>query len=175
MSAGIHTYFIRLFFICAASIFCEIISENTKAGKSSVGTALKLVCSLCICITVFSFFRTDDLLSGLQGMLDAVEKAGSAAAFAPDETLLLEKTRMQLEKQIDTDIFENCGIKPTDVSIQFTIRQTVSGTDVGVASLSILLPDGTPPSLQSAVSTHTQNLLGCTATVSNSKSTGTSE
>ena len=165
MFTGLHDYFIKLFFICAASVICEWLCENTKSGKESVGAALKVVCALCVCVTVFSVFMSEKVWQNAAGFISSVTDAGSAAALAPDESTLIEQTRKQLEKQICRKIFENYGINAEQVCIQFTVKQTETGTDAELSSLTVILPDDTPQALRDTVKSGCEALLGITADI----------
>ena len=52
-----HSFFCRLFFVCAAALLCEVLSENTQSSSGKgLSAAIKTVCALCVCVSVFSFF-----------------------------------------------------------------------------------------------------------------------
>lgn len=78
---------------------------------------------------------------------------------------LIEQSRIALESELSQSIFENYGIKPADISIQFSINHNQDETQVSVSALQLLFPWGTPQNKASAAASYAKNMLGCQATV----------
>ena len=91
-------YFCRLFLICAAVLICELLCEHTGKG---IKAALKVVCGLCVCLTVFSFFGNSFLPTTdfhADALLPKKNVLPAKANFEP----LLKRTAKQIEAEIGT-------------------------------------------------------------------------
>lgn len=95
MFEGIHEYFARLLFICCSCIICELVSEYAHSKSSSVSQALNVVCCLCVCVTVFSFFTGgSDIFPEAENILKSAENAGSAYSAQTGSDALIEQSRI---------------------------------------------------------------------------------
>ncbi len=132
---------VRLFLVCASALLCELIGGYAK--KNACFKALKTVCSLCVCVTVFSFFGKGARggLSETLDVLDTVEETvltgvSSVSAEASEEALL-EKTRTLLENELKEEIFEEYGINPTRLCISFSVERKNESTTAEVSSVEV--------------------------------------
>lgn len=142
MREFLQSGFTRLFFVCATALLCDLLAENAK--KSSCYKALKLICALCVCLTVFSLFSND--LSD-EKLKQAFEKAEQSMASpvtprAEPEAALLEKTRVELTKQTKQILFEKYGITPTGLDISFNVTKQDGQTIVSIDSVQAFWEEG---------------------------------
>lgn len=143
----------RLFLVCASAILCELIGGYAK--KNACFRTLKTVCSLCVCVTVFSFFggNADGTLSEVFDALESLSSAHTSSSTydASPERALLEKTRTALEDEVKKEIFENCGINPTRLCISFSVERENGSTAVSVSSVEVQFdPDADEQARQKA-------------------------
>ena len=153
-------YISRLFFICAAAALCDIICSHTS-GKSTA-KAVNLVCSLCVCLTVFAFFfDVSAFVEDFSRLTDEALQLSSEDASETNELTLIENTRKELENNIFDAILKKYGIKCQSVSIDFNIERKDGITDVTVSGISITLPSKEEDSLISAVKSDLEEMFGC--------------
>lgn len=166
MTESLHGYFVRLFLICLAAALAEMICEHTKSAGGSVGNAVRLICSLCVCVTVFSAFLSG---TGITEKAEDLWNYAEQSTFSQEETsgtaMLMEQTRQNLENELAAKIFEHYGIKTTAVRIEFSMNRTENGTEVSVAALEIRFPAGTPTADTLAVKSYAESVLGCNCVV----------
>lgn len=148
-------YFCRLFLICAAVLICELLCEHTGKG---IKAALKVVCGLCVCLTVFSFFGnsffpTTDFHA--DALLPEKNVLPAQANFEP----LLERTAKQIEAEIGTAVFEKYGIKPVSLCIDWTVTEKDAETEIGIAAFSVEFASGVSEESQNAVKDYINTLL----------------
>lgn len=156
-------YITKLFIVCTASYMCELICKNTADPKSTVSTAVKLICSLCICITVFSiFFSGDKILNDFGNLADYSENIVNNP-FSEDT--VIENTKTTLEHNLSDAIFESFGIKPVSVCIEFIIKRNNNITDVTLSEADIILPEENDKNLLASVKNYLEGALGCPVTV----------
>ncbi len=149
-------YFCRLFLICAAVLICELLCEHTGKG---IKAALKVVCGLCVCLTVFSFFE-NSFLPATDFHADALlpESSETLSANANLEPLL-KRTAKQIEAEIGTAVFEKYGIKPVSLCIDWTVTEKDAETEIGIAAFSVEFASGVSIENQNAVKDYINTLL----------------
>lgn len=148
-------YFCRLFLICAAVLICELLCEHTGKG---IRAALKVVCGLCVCLTVFSFFGNSFLPTTdfhADALLPKKNVLPAQANFEP----LLERMAKQIEAKIDTAVFEKYGIKPISLCIDWTVTEKDAETEIGIAAFSVEFASGVSIENQNAVKDYINTLL----------------
>ena len=161
------SYIAKLFWICAASLICELICKNTSDSKNSTFSAVKLICSLCICITVFSaFLPGSKILEDLEN-LTYTQENNEYDMFSENE--LIDNTRLTLETNISEAVFSSFGIKPTHVSIEFIIKRNSNITDVVISKADIILPEEASENLLVSVKNYAGETLGCDVIVRRDK------
>lgn len=153
------SYIAKLFWICASSLICELICKNTSDSKSSTSSAVKLICSLCICITVFSAFLPGSKIIEDFENFTYTQENKSYDLFSENE--LIENTRSTLENNLSEAIFLSFGIKPTRVSIEFIIKRNNNITDVTLSKAEIILPEQDGENLLVSVKNYAAGTLGC--------------
>ena len=153
-------YISRLFFVCAAAALCDIICNHTS-GKS-IAKAVNLVCSLCVCLTVFAFFfDASAVADGFSSITDEALRLSSEDASEANELTLIENTRKELENNISDAILKKYGIKCQSVSIDFNIERKDGITDVTVSEISVTVPSKDTDSFISAVKSYLEEMFGC--------------
>ena len=111
-----ESIFARLFIICASAIICEIICENTSCSET-----VKTVCSLCICVAIFTCFIPEkNVFENFYSSFTYSEEKTEDVSKGQISSEIIEKTKIQLEKNISGYISENFGINPDTVCIQFS-------------------------------------------------------
>ena len=151
-------YFITLFLVCVLCALCDIVSGFTSEGLTR---ALKLVCSLTLLLAVFpsafSGCGKDDLQALTTKLTDF-----NAAKFSDTNTdsVIIEKSKNELENNVSLAIYEKFGIKPDSVSIEFTVDKKENATDVSVASINVQMPKNTDKAIISAVNLFINELFG---------------
>ncbi len=158
-----HSFFCRLFFVCAAALLCEVLSENTQSSSGKgLSAAIKTVCALCVCVSVFSFFGN---ITG-KGNFDistffALPEVSEEQVTSGTEnfSLLLEKTKAELETQIKNAVSDKYGINPDAVRIDLTVNKKNSGTEVTLSSVSLSFGEETPEELRNTAQSYVNGLL----------------
>lgn len=161
----IGEYVTKLFYICTGAVICDLICGSSSFSKGNK-EVVKTVCSLCVCLTVFSFFLpADDLLDKAQKMLEQAESVYVDTDAIKSQNTVIENTRINLEKELSSAIFRDYGIKPISVSIDFSVKKQESITDVTVVSGEIVMPCETQQNVLSSVKIYSENILGCNVSV----------
>jgi hypothetical protein len=161
----IGEYITKLFYICTGAVICDLLcgSSNFSNGNKAV---VKMVCSLCVCVTVFSFFLpTGDILGKIEEVLEDAQNVYVDTDAIKSENTVIENTRINLEKELSLAIFQNYGIKPIRVSIDFSVKKHGSVTDVTVVSGEIIMPSETAQTVLSSIKVYSESVLGCNVSV----------
>lgn len=166
MREWLQSGFIRLFGVCAMALLCELIAENTK--KSACYTALKTVCALCVCVTVFSSFSSDLSTERLKQAFENAEQ--SLTSIVPTgtepEAAVLERTRDELITQTKQRILEKYGITPVELGISFSVTKQDGQTLVGVETVQIRWEEGVATGAALSAEEELRTLFGEVQTLS---------
>ena len=164
----LRTFFNRLFIVCAAAALCDILAENTfVSGGKGTSAAVKTVCALCVCASVFSFFGNvrgaldssvfDGLNSAAFSALAADrEKTDTSQSVLP----LIERTKVLSEKRIADIVFQKYGIIPTNVCIDLTVNQPNDPTTVDVPGISLSFDESVPENVCADIQNDVETQLG---------------
>ena len=149
-------YFITLFWVCILCSLCDIISGFTSEG---LARALKLVCSLTLLLAVFptAFSGCSSNFSDLSSKL--ISYSGEISGNEAD-SLLIEKSKEELENNVSLAIYEKFGIKPDSVSIEFSVKEKDGVTEVSVVGINIKMPQDADKATMSAVKLFADELFG---------------
>ncbi len=162
MSEVFTNYFSKLFLVCAGAVICEIVCESTFENKNTVYSAVRIVCSLCVCLTVFSiFFEKDVFIDEALRLKDEIAVSRSAAQTTDSMQLLIESTSTELENKLSDIIFEKTGINPASVSIQLNIKSKDNQTQVDFKSVHIKMPETINETEIFSVKKCVYDTLGC--------------
>lgn len=160
-------YFFSLFTVCILCMLCEMISGFTSKGVSS---ALKLVYSTVLLLTVFSaVFSGCDISVVTDSLSAATEITLTSEISYNSESVFLEKTKQELENNLSSAIYEKFGIKPDSVSIEFNTEANKKETEVSVHKISIVLPSYADNITISATDIFTQSLFGTDTQISTTR------
>lgn len=160
-------YFGSLFIVAVCAAVGQLICENADVKKSGVYSGIRLICSLCICLTVLSFFISGDTISEALKILDG--SSGDIAAFSDSQTAdggtLIEETKKELESTLCSLIYEKTGIKPVYAGIKFNVQQTDSGKEIAFSGAEIAFPRDATEDILYFTELFTEGILGCDVTV----------
>ena len=133
---SLKQFFLTLFVICILSAICHILSELSP-GKSS--SALKLICGLSLLATFASAIFSGSKNINTDFAVTSTDNTHYTDNYTSEyyESLLIDKTEEQLEKEISSVIFEKYGIKADDVSIDFSTEKKDGKTEVSIRNASI--------------------------------------
>ncbi len=151
-------YFITLFFVCVLCAVCDIVSGFTSEGLTR---ALKLVCSLTLLVTIFPSAISgcsNSSFSDLTAKLTNLDT--NTSSYATTDSVIIEKSKKELENNVSLAIYEKFGIKPDNVSIEFTVDKKDGATDISVTSINVKMPNNTDKATVSAVTIFTNDLFG---------------
>lgn len=161
-------YFISLFTVCILCVLCDLLADFTSKGVSS---ALKLVCSIVLLLTVFSAILNGCNISSLKNSFSAIaDTASYDVAVSSSDELFLEKTRHELEKNLSITLYEKFGIKPDYVSIEFNTEENAEETAVSVSMVETVLPGSTDDITVSAADIFIGSLFGTDAKITITRS-----
>ncbi|MCR5353483.1 MAG: hypothetical protein K6D98_04185 [Clostridiales bacterium] len=121
---SVSVYIIKIITVAFASVLCEALTDFQMTK------AVKFVCGMCICVTIFSFlsFQGEDVFD--------ISFPASESDEIKISDVYKEKLTRELENQISADIYENFGIMPDSVCINISMENetvTVQGIDVSFA------------------------------------------
>ena len=134
-------YFTKLFLVCVGAVICEIICESTSENKNTVFSAVRIVCSLCICLTVFSvFFEKDIFIGEALKLKDELTVNTSSTKKSESVQYLIENTKSELERKMSDIIFSKTGIKPKDISIQLNIESKEGQIEIDIENTYLKMP-----------------------------------
>ncbi len=135
MGQSIQTYLHGILIISLIGIICEtLLSASTKNTKT-LESALKLVFSLCLTLSVLIPGAEILKNTNLSEMLSFEE-----STLPSEEQNIISLTQKQLEYEISQKIYSQFGIKPVSVSIQFVTEQSKNNTIVEINDVEIQLP-----------------------------------
>lgn len=161
-------YFNNLFIVALAACVGQLICENADIKKSGIYSAIKLICSLCICLSVFSFFISDEAISETKKIIDdAVNEIHtfSAEASLSSDGYLLDQTKKELQSSLSNLIYDKTGIKPVYAGINFNVQQTETGKKIEFSEADIIFSRDTGDEILYAAELLTEGILGCNVTV----------
>ena len=151
--------------VAAAAIMCEVISGSSKSSKS-IERAVKLVCGLCICISVFSVFISGfGEISKTETVMPDTEGISSCSDVYGSDGYIINNTKKDLERRLSDNIFAKYGIKPISVSIQFNIKKSDCETEVNISDALIILPSSSGEEDRQKVKSYSEQALGCDVSV----------
>ena len=133
---SLKQFFITIFVICILSAICNILTELSPGTSSS---ALKLICGLSLLVTVASavFSGCKSIETDFTAERIGIMPYTDNYTEAYSESIIIDKTEKQLEKDISSAIFEKYGIKAEDVSIDFSTEKKDGKTEVSIKNASI--------------------------------------
>ncbi len=129
MTGAVHGYFLRLFLVCTAACLCDTILVHTKNG-SSVSAANRVVCSLCIFITLLSGADAFDLSENIAAFSESIAAVNASADASSEQDFLIQSAVNDTENRLKDEIFRRYGIKIRDIRIEFTIGRQMTDTEV---------------------------------------------
>ena len=159
-------YFTKLFIVCICAVISEIICDGISENQGTVFSAVKILCSLCICLTVFSAFFEKNILFD-EALKLKNELAASASSTVKTERVqcFLENTKKELEKNISETIFIKTGINPTEVCIQLNIESENNNTKVEIENVYLNMPDTTSKTDIYTAKKYVYDTLGCESVI----------
>ncbi len=161
----IGEYISRLFYICTGAVICDLICGSSNFSRGNTA-AVKMICSLCVCVTVFSFFLpTGDIIGKVEKMLEDAQDIYVDTDTVKFEDTVIENTRINLEKEMYSAVFQNYGIKPVRVSIDFSVKKHDGITDVTIVSGEIIMPSETTQTMLTSIRVYSESMLGCNVSV----------
>jgi len=162
-------YFITLFSVCCVCTLCDLLSDFASKGVSS---ALKLLCSLGILMSVFSIFLNGcDIKKELSKLESIYSQAQKYESLQESENVFVENTGIQLEYNISCTIYEKFGIKPVSVSIEFNKENKDGVTEISLQKIDITLPEDTDEISVYSVKSFVGELFGSDAKIICNRST----
>ena len=133
-----NRFFLRLFAVCA----CSTIAQTLTASLSpTLVKAVRVVCSLCLLVTVGSLFA--GLPRDFSAFSDVLPSSDESVFSEPSLDGIYEQTAMLLAERVKKDLFDETGINPADVRIQYTANETDGFLLCGIIAV---MPEGDLPS-----------------------------
>ena len=134
----ISDYIKNLMVISCAGAICEFAMKGASKGSKSLENGLKLIISLCLCISVFipaAKYAVSTLETG--AFSQETPSVETEQYESPD---VLALTKKELENSLSEKIYEKFGILPDSVSIDFVTednnkseKKAFSGADITIS------------------------------------------
>ena len=151
-------YFVSLFLVCILCALCDIISGFASEGLTR---ALKLVCSLTLLLTVFPSVFSGCNNSNFRNITAKLSDFDtSISSDITTSSVIIEKSKKELENNLSLAIYEKFGINPDSVSIEFTVDEKDGAIDISVANINVKMPKNTDKATVSAVTIFANELFG---------------
>lgn len=144
----------ELLCVCAVAVLCDLICENSSS--KGLYSALKIVCSLCVCCVMLSFVPTTAYRAS-----EAFGVTYSQENHELSSDAFLELTKAELEKNMSETIYRKFGIKPHSLGIDFSKEETGDSCELYVKAASIILPKGTDSITATAIEAFIGETLAC--------------
>ena len=148
-------YLSTLFIICLFSAVCSLICESVSCA--SVSRAVRIICSLCVIIAVFSAIMPLEKLDENQIFLSY---ADTYQAYSEKGYDIVEMTRIQYQSDIKNEIYRKFGIKANNVSIKFSAEQTENECIININDATIELEKGVDEGIKDAIRLYAKDMLG---------------
>ena len=162
MSGLFSSYFSKLFCICACSLVCEIVCHSVSQKNSGIFQTVKIICSLCICITVFSaFFSSQCFTEDLDKITSQIEAVTQNINTENNGNGVIESIKIQLENDVSKNILKKTGINPVSVSIQLNIKFEDDEKVIDLKNVYISVPEATTTEEICIIKNYVNEILGC--------------
>ena len=150
---SVSVYIIKIITVAFASVLCEALTDSRMAN------AVRFVCGICICVTIFSF------LSFQGGDVFDIPFPVSDISVAEGTDVYKEKLSSELENQISADIYENFGIMPDSVCINISMENE----SVTVKRIDVLFAQALSEAQKKGISDRVRDLFGVSVNFIGSK------
>lgn len=162
MSGLFSAYFTKLFCICACSLVCEIVCISIGTKNNSVFQSVKIICSLCICIIVFSaFFNSNSFIESIDDISNNISDISNGVQTSSSENEIIKSVNKQIENELSKSINKKTGIKPVSLSIQLDIESENDEKVVDFKNVQISLPQSATEADIYIIKSYIQGILGC--------------
>lgn len=135
MTEIITSYFQNIFIISITGTVTEALLSSCPGNTKTLESGLKLVFSLCLLLSVI--IPAAEILKSTDISQDFELKYENSASF--NEQCIINNTKKQLENEISERIYQQFGIKPTSVCINFVIEETENSLNVSVDDVIVSL------------------------------------
>lgn len=134
----ISSYMIQVLTISVVGLLCDLCVSGISKNSKTLENGLKLVISLCICISVI-FPLTNEIKDLNLSSFSILSELSSPVDSSHD--YLLSLTKSQMEKELLEKINVSTGIRPLYVRIDLYTRQENGKSVIDFKNISVTLSE----------------------------------
>jgi hypothetical protein len=132
----ISSYIIQILTISAVGLLCDLCVSGASRNGKTLENGLKLIISLCICISVI-FPITNEIKDLDLSSFSILSELSTPTDLSNNYMLSLTKSQMQ--KELSEKIFISTGINPLFVRINLYTKQDKNQTIFDFKNISITI------------------------------------
>lgn len=132
----ISSYILQILTISAVGLLCDLCISGVSKNSKTLENGLKLVISLCICISVI-FPLTDEIKDLNISSFSVLSELSTPSDLSEDYFLSLTKSEM--ERELSEKITVSTGIQPEYVSIDLYTSKKDGQTIVDFKNICVVI------------------------------------
>lgn len=142
--------------ISAVALISDVFLEQKNP---SLLKAVKLICSLCITLCIFTQFFMAGTSENLNISFSNVYN-GSDNTDTYNSDIFINQTERELSKKVADDIFSHFGINPEQVSIDLSVQYTKNEPSVSLQQITVSFGCTLSEDLYNSILNHLSSITG---------------